>query len=40
VDPAPVRSSGTPLRTAGPEQYTPVNAIVAVMLMASMLRGA
>jgi hypothetical protein len=41
ADPAPVRFvRHATAHRAGPEQYTPVNAIVAVMLMASMLREA
>ena len=40
-DPAPVRFvRHATAHCAGPEQYTPVNAIVAVLLMASMLREA
>lgn len=40
-DPAPVRFvRHATAHRAGPEQYTPVNAIVAVMLLASMLREA
>lgn len=41
ADPTPVRLvRHATAHRAGPEQYTPVNAIVAVMLMASMLREA
>jgi hypothetical protein len=41
ADPAPVRFvRHATAHRVGPEQYTPVNAIVAVMLMTSMLREA